>query len=887
MQANEFKTAKENEVLRKGSNFSDWSRMLKAALMDKEVLGYVFHDIPWCPAQPKPGIEVRYPSLPTEESTASSSQAPTPSQKEGGDTPVTEPILTGGPRPTPLQVWHKHDLIAYGIVSKRIDQSLRPNFGDTEKTAKELYDTVAATYRPVVTINIHDSLRILGISNIKIQGTNTQKYCEDFQKWHHKYISATEQYSRSENIPVSKLTFSDEQIRLFFIQGLYHLEYLRSWRQSHHIKNTTLEELITSLIKEPPPQTWRTAGGFGGAAVDDDQCTECTHHIHTNADCFKKHPDKAPKSWVHRGKGGSDKDKKKSQDKSKRHNKKGGKGAAAIKPISSSDAGSGSDSDSSFAGAAIAAAGIQRSDTIVWDSGTSYHFFNNKSWFSDLKPLETPIRFSQAIGQSTVTHSGSVRIMMKYKENKSNITLQDVLYSPNSDHNLISAETLWLKCKVHLDRPSSCILRNDKKIGKVQSTHNVLILQNATVSLPEGSTKVASTTDRNMSCPAFAMPKADTTRWHQRLGHVGNKILSATKAQVQGLEQIDTSTLEHYEVHIDIVGPIFPLDIFGCKYILMITDAKSRRRWAIFCKLKSQAAQIIKKWTTKTFNQYKKMVKIWFSDGGGEFDNNDLITFAENEGLRWDFSAPYTPEQNGIAESSNKVILNKARAMMIDSGLPLPLWSFAVAHAIFLTDRLVCLSTNKIPLQEFDQDLNAGTPYIDLTKVRRFGCRAYLHDQGRPDSWKFHPRAEKYWNLGFQENTSTNYMVWKFEPSALARFQHKIVTSPHVTHNEDEVYSTIPAALDFQGESFLQPMQPIATEQEVHAIHTEDQDQGQDAQGQDAQPLTTSHLQEVENMFDTMQRERNQASLSTSQGEQTSGQDIQSQDDQHKQSEPN
>ena len=686
MQVNQVKTAKENEVLRKGSNFSDWTRMLKAALMEKDVLGHVFHDISWCIPSPKPMIET--------------------------------PAEAG---PSPLQIWHQQDLIAYGIVIRRIDQSLRPNFGDTEKTAKELYDTVAATYRPVVTINIHDSLKTLGISNIKIQGTNTQRYCEDFQNWHHQYISATEQYARSEGIPAKNLTFSNEQIKLFFIQGLYHLEYLRSWRQSHHIKDTSLEELITSLIKKPPPQTWRSGTRFRGAAVDNDQCIECTHHVHTNADCYRKHPDKAPKSWVNKQKG-KDKDKKKSQekDKSRSKNKSKRKGAAAIRPISSSSSSS-SDSGSnySFGGAAIAAAGIQKSDTIVWDSGTSYHFFNNRSWFTDLKLLDKPIRFSQAIGQSTVTHSGNVRVTIVYKGKESNITLQNVLYSPNSDHNLISAETLWLKCKVHLDRPSSCILRNGKKIGKIQSTHNVLILQGATINLPKGSSAAGAAVDRDMSCPAFAMPKADTTRWHQRLGHVGNKILSATKALVPGLEQIDTSMLKHCEpcklarsqrvvsrtprpapqssldeVHMDVVGPIHPPDIFGCKYILMITDAKSRRRWAICCKLKSHVPQLVKQWTTKTFNQYRKMVKIWFSDRGGEFDNNELIAFCEREGLRWDFSAPYTPEQNGIAESSNKVILNKAKAMLIDSGIPLPLWSFAVAHAFTsLTGWYACQPT--------------------------------------------------------------------------------------------------------------------------------------------------------------------------------------------------
>jgi len=50
--------------------------------------------------------------------------------------------------------------------------------------------------------------------------------------------------------------------------------------------------------------------------------------------------------------------------------------------------------------------------------------------------------------------------------------------------------------------------------------------------------------------------------------------------------------------------------------------------------------------------------------------NHELINMAQQYGMRWDLSAAYTLEQNGVAESSNKVVVTRARSMLIDSGMP-------------------------------------------------------------------------------------------------------------------------------------------------------------------------------------------------------------------------
>ena len=53
-----------------------------------------------------------------------------------------------------------------------------------------------------------------------------------------------------------------------------------------------------------------------------------------------------------------------------------------------------------------------------------------------------------------------------------------------------------------------------------------------------------------------------------------------------------------------------------------------------------------------------------------EFKSKKLLEFLDKKGIKTRFSSPYTPEQNGAAEIINKVLLNKVRALLINSNLP-------------------------------------------------------------------------------------------------------------------------------------------------------------------------------------------------------------------------
>jgi transposase InsO family protein len=77
--------------------------------------------------------------------------------------------------------------------------------------------------------------------------------------------------------------------------------------------------------------------------------------------------------------------------------------------------------------------------------------------------------------------------------------------------------------------------------------------------------------------------------------------------------------------------------------------------------------------------------------------------FIENEGIKHQFSAPYTPLQNGVVERKNRTLIEMARTMLNEFKSPHNFWAEAVTTA--------CHASNRIFLHK----IYNKTPYELLT----------------------------------------------------------------------------------------------------------------------------------------------------------------------------
>lgn len=60
----------------------------------------------------------------------------------------------------------------------------------------------------------------------------------------------------------------------------------------------------------------------------------------------------------------------------------------------------------------------------------------------------------------------------------------------------------------------------------------------------------------------------------------------------------------------------------------------------------------------------------------------------EQARIKHQFTAPYTPQQNGVVERKNRLVMEMARSLLKSMEIPGVFWAEAVRHAVYLLNRL-------------------------------------------------------------------------------------------------------------------------------------------------------------------------------------------------------
>jgi hypothetical protein len=132
----------------------------------------------------------------------------------------------------------------------------------------------------------------------------------------------------------------------------------------------------------------------------------------------------------------------------------------------------------------------------------------------------------------------------------------------------------------------------------------------------------------------------------------------------------------------------------------------------------------------------------------------DLDKWLKTKGIVHQTSAPYTPQQNGLAERINRTLLERVRAILLASQLPREFWAAAVRVAAVLHNYTPAAHQNLAPHELFH-----GVP-PDTTRLRVFGCKAYAMIP-KEKCKKFDARAEQGVFIGYAEDTKAwQVLVW-------------------------------------------------------------------------------------------------------------------------------
>ena len=90
------------------------------------------------------------------------------------------------------------------------------------------------------------------------------------------------------------------------------------------------------------------------------------------------------------------------------------------------------------------------------------------------------------------------------------------------------------------------------------------------------------------------------------------------------------------------------------------------------------------KFKSEVENQLDRKIKKFRSDKGGEYGTKTLEDFCEQNGIIDEFSAPYTPLQNGLAERKNRILKEMMNSMLLSSGLSNNIWGEAVLYECYI-----------------------------------------------------------------------------------------------------------------------------------------------------------------------------------------------------------
>ncbi|KAJ9547096.1 hypothetical protein OSB04_019639 [Centaurea solstitialis] len=117
------------------------------------------------------------------------------------------------------------------------------------------------------------------------------------------------------------------------------------------------------------------------------------------------------------------------------------------------------------------------------------------------------------------------------------------------------------------------------------------------------------------------------------------------------------------------------------------------------------------------------------------------------------FSAPRTPQQNGVVERKNRFLVEAARTMLNASGLPLTFWAKAVSTACYTQNRSLVVKQFK---KTSYQLLYNKRPNIKFFHV--FGCKCFVLNDREPVG-KFDPKGDDAIFIGYAWDSVT-YRVY-------------------------------------------------------------------------------------------------------------------------------
>jgi transposase InsO family protein len=137
-----------------------------------------------------------------------------------------------------------------------------------------------------------------------------------------------------------------------------------------------------------------------------------------------------------------------------------------------------------------------------------------------------------------------------------------------------------------------------------------------------------------------------------------------------------------------------------------------------FLQDKSETQEVIKKLLRMVQNKFDTKVNKIRSDNGTEFKNTQVEDFLNEEDIKHEFSAPYTPQQNGVVERKNRTPIEMSRTMLDEYKTSNRFWTEAINTACHTTNRIYLHKLLKKTSYELLTDNKHNVSYFQVFRSK-------------------------------------------------------------------------------------------------------------------------------------------------------------------------
>jgi hypothetical protein len=186
---------------------------------------------------------------------------------------------------------------------------------------------------------------------------------------------------------------------------------------------------------------------------------------------------------------------------------------------------------------------------------------------------------------------------------------------------------------------------------------------------------------------------------------------------------------------------------------VLFIDDHSQKTWIYFLKTKDGVLVIFQEFKVHVENMNKRRIKVLRSDNGGEYTSMGFSDLCIEARIKREYTIPYNPQQNGVAERKNITIIEATKAMINDLNIPMIMWEKASMKTIYVHNR----SPHQILKNMTPEEAFTGVkPEVGNFKI--FGCPIYFHVPKEKRA-KLDPSGRKGIFVGYNES-SKEYWIY-------------------------------------------------------------------------------------------------------------------------------